>query len=110
MPFARILVLVEGPGDRAVFETFWRKPIGLWNTRAEDDLADLEMSPKFPTTVRERDWGDQQQSGDEERNAGLVDLDVHGTVATGPPSSAYHLTHWSNDVAKDDSGRVIPDC
>ena len=24
--------------------------------------------------------------------------------------SAYYLTRWGNDVAKDNNGRVIPDC
>ena len=53
---ARILVFVEGPSNRAVSDTFWRRPIGLgtrgrktispiWRCRQEDATRSPPMSP-----------------------------------------------------------------
>jgi hypothetical protein len=39
----------------------------------------------------------------------LTDLDT-GSPWKGQWVSAYYLTRWGNDVAKDNSGTTLPDC
>ena len=53
-------------------------------------------------------WGNEVKMGNQYNHWWLwTDLDVGGPKGW---VSAYYLKYWGNDVAKDDSGHVIPDC
>jgi hypothetical protein len=55
-------------------------------------------------------WGPNMQVGSNYNHYWLkTDLD-DGSPSQGQYVSAYYLSRWGNDIAKDNSGTVIPDC